>query len=231
MKTQKTILSLAIIISVFILSCKKENVLQPINEISSSGKCTTCPVQYLKVDTIWNGTIYYINKINTNFVQNEKFILRNGTLIDPLQIVKTPFGFYGWTGLLLNFNMANSNFSSIPTELSFTHVRGVGNASSSPNGSLADASLINIKFDNTPLISCTADSVGYYLGPYGYSVQHFTFPSRMYVSQIGYTDSMTMYGNIADSIVISGLPSGLTNVKVGANLMESELRNICFKLN
>jgi hypothetical protein len=217
MKTQhnnlKIFIASTFLFGLLIVACKKQNPSQPIN-IGNCTTCTVCPEN--NVDTVLGTTGGYMD--STNYAVPTDFIGRNGGIASPSVLQKTPTGYYGGNGCAIDFNVTNLNMSPAPDQVSFTHCRFINNT----NG--LDSNLINVKFANTPTIVTIPDSLNYYLAPYGYTTQVFHNYSQVNMGNIVFTQSAT-----ADSIVISGV--AITTATIGANLFESELRNICFTSN
>jgi hypothetical protein len=230
MKTLLKPTAMAILLGVLIVSsCKKVKPSDPVNPNSNCESCTICPSSYLSMDTFSitpNGGVYgYVN--TTNYVSQIPYTLRNGTQLAISQIEKSPNGFYAIDGFCLDFNLANMNLAQLPNQVSFVHASQVYN---DPNPPLnADSNTVNVKFANTPLIRTTPDSLAFYLAPYGYSVQHFQYPSFIMHGNYQWFPGPGGGAIVADSIVIQG--PAISSLKVGALLFESELRNICFKTN
>lgn len=210
MKTLKITIATALVASLVFTSCKKDNTVQPVNSSknTTTAGCATCPSTYLELGS---------DGINTRYAKQENFVLRDGTQLQVANTFwRTKNGYYGINGLTIDFNLDSLGLALPPYQVSFTHAR---NASNTPD-------LVNVKFPNTPLIVTTADSLNFYLTPYGYSAQHYTYPTTIVQDLIG---TPGLPNAIADSVVITGGP--IHQVKIGAKIFESQLRNICFKID
>lgn len=216
MKTLKITIATALVVSLVFTSCKKDNTVQPVNtnkNTTQTGSCPTCPSTYMELTD--DGDPMTTDSINTSYAKQKNFVLKDGTTLNGW-IYRTKNGYYGVNGLAIDFDLNNLGLALPPYQVSFTHARVINNTND----------LVNVKFPNTPLIVTTADSLNIYLAPYGYSVQHYTYPTTI-VQDLQGTPGLS--GAIADSIVISG--PAFNKVLIGAFLYESQLRNVCFKID
>ncbi len=190
------------------IACKKQNPTTPVNNnCEEDSPCSFCFGETLEL-----GTDNLI--IATPYAHQVPFLI-NGQQVGPSPIIgKTPTGFYGFQGgVSIAFNSA-STLACVSNKITFVHARFASNTNPFP-------SLVNVQFPGTPLISTIPDSLNYFLSPYGYTVEHHFQPGPVWMSQIP-GESFT---GVVDSIIIRG--PEFETVTVGANLFESELRNLC----
>lgn len=188
-------------------SCKKEKP-EVVNKIcTSTPECSFCPGDEIELDA--NGMV------NETYAHQTSFFHEDGQEVQPVApMFRTPSGFYDYhEGMAIAFNMAELPLACVSNKVTFAHARAANNTNDHP-------SLVNVKFPGTPLIICPADSLGAYLAPYGYQVQHFFQPGFVNMGMNG-----EGFQGVVDSLIITG-PSFET-VTIGANLFESELRSIC----
>lgn len=212
MKRTHLLLAAMFIGGILMTSCKKETATTPVNE-EETENCSFCGLSMIEVDTTDTG-MWYGTLAPNSFSSPAAFYHRDGSSTPPTSLVtKTPEGFYGFQqGLAIDFDFSNM-LACTPNRVSFAHARNTVNTNQDP-------SFVNVKFPNTPLIACVADSLDYYLAPYGYNVQHYFYPGTVHMNMNNNT-----FAGVVDSLVITG--PGFTTMTVGANLFESELRNVC----
>jgi len=211
MKTKKfavLTLSAATALTAFMVSCKKDNPTDPVNkDVTDAPECSFCPGESMQLNSD--------GMVAETYAQQTSFYHYGSTVSAPTAVHKTPSGYYGWgEGMSVAFNLANLPLACTSNKITFVHARFASNTNE--NGSL-----VNVQLPGTPLIATVPDSLGYFLSPYGYTVQHYFQPGIVHQD----FDPAANFAGVVDSIIITG-PEFQT-VTVGANLFESELRSIC----
>lgn len=206
MKTLK-MTAIALIALSAIASCKKEKPKVVNKSCTETPECSFCAGEAIELDA--NGMV------NETYAHQTSFFHEDGQEVQPVApMYRTPSGFYDYQeGMAIDFDMSQLPLACVSNKITFAHARFPNNTNDHP-------SLVNVKFPSTPLIICPADSLGYYLAPYGYQVQHFYQPSFV---NMGVNGEGSM--GVVDSLIITG--PQFETVTVGANLFESELRSIC----
>jgi hypothetical protein len=206
MKTKK-ITAIALITLSALTSCKKEEPQVVNKDLTEAPECSFCAGEVISLDS--NGMV------NEVYAHQTSFFHEDGQEIQPFPpIIRTPSGFYDYhEGMSIAFNMAQLPLACTSNKITFAHARFASNTNDHPD-------LVNVKFPTTPLIICPADSLDYYLAPYGYQVQHFFQPAYVNMGMNG-----EGFAGVVDSLIITG--PEFETVTVGANLFESELRSIC----
>ena len=169
--------------------------------------CAVCFTDHLEMDASVQGGEFvsfsdFVDSTNVSYPA-DAFLSGN---------VKTSHGYYGSDPVVLELN-----FNALPHQLdaqriSFTHAHGL---TINPTGTLS-VNFINIQLPGTPLLVVPVYGLNNALSAYGYSVQHYSYPT-------------TIEGNsnpaTADSVVIEG--PDISVIKLGLPLYQAELRNVC----
>lgn len=205
MKTTKIIALTGLTLSMLAVSCKKDNPVLPVNKNPDvPTECTFCTAEGFGLDSVL---------VNEAYAQQVSFFHYGNDEKLPKPNFRTPNGYYGYhEGMAIDFDLSQL-LACMSNKVTFVHARNTTNTNDYPT-------LVNVKFPTTPLIVTTPDSLNYYLSPYGYSVQHFFQPGYVNMNTAG-----NGFTGVVDSIIITG--PDFSRVTVGANLFESELRNIC----
>ncbi len=194
-------------------ACNK-NATPPINLGCTT--CTTCAFPSFDIDTVLaGGAINYWLDSNV-YGHQVDFINSGGFNGGKGSLYKTPNGFTGFRGFSIYNNLDSLMPGGLPHTVHFTFAYD----SNAVSPAIYDSILLNVKFPNTPLVKCIADSLSTYLSPYGYTVQVFKYPTTYNVA------NGTQFG-VADSVVIS-TATPFNAATIGCALNYSEIRNLCF---
>lgn len=192
--------------STAILSCEKENPTEPVNYDDTTPPCSFCPTTMMELNSS--------GMVEESFAEQVAFYHPDGMIVNPTMVNRTTNGYYGFSeGMAIRFNFAELPLACVSNKITFSHARFATNSNDNP-------SLVNVQFPGTPLVVTVPDSLQYFLGPYGYTVEHHFQPGYVYMNTAG-----DGFVGVVDSVIIRG--PEFETVTIGANLFESELRNIC----
>jgi hypothetical protein len=195
-----------------LFGCKKKN-----NNVNGScSTCNSCVMGVLNYDTINTNPFYYVQILPNYFSATDTF-WQNSSMASAGSFIPSPQGIYGIKPVALAINLDSLLPGNSVTSFKFTH------AFLSQNSN-PDSTFVNIKIDGHPRIETITDSLQYYLTPLGYTVQFYRTPTMV---MMGNTPIANINGAYADSVIITS-PNAMHKVTIGAALLESELRNVCF---